>query len=289
MSFTPGSFSYDAAYGLVLAGQTGSVFDFAIVDALGAPVVGVPTGTSALRFLTLANGYLRLDGLGNLAVAPSPMFIDNLSGNGLFFRTGTINDSTLAIGNSVGIEWYIRADKSGAGVYQPLSVYVGGGLAYSISTAQQITFTNQAVAPAFSSTAATDSSGPSTGAILTLGGLGVLKKAFFGDNVTTSQRFRSAPVGSAIVVSMWQDGALAKIGTETAHDLLLVRNGLIMAQLTATGLESFGTIKTVAPSGGTSQPWKLGEIIVAPKNNADRLLRVEVNGTLLYVMASTTP
>jgi hypothetical protein len=287
MSFTPGSLSFDAAFGLVLAGQTGSVFDFTIVDHLGAPVVGVPTGTSALRFLTLANGYLRLDGLGNLAVAPSPMFIDNLAGNGLFFRSGTVNDSTLAIGFSTGIEWYIRADKSGAGVYHPLSVYVGGGLAYSISTAQQITFSNQAIAPSFSSTAATDSSGTGTGAILTLGGLGVLKKAFFGDNVTTAQRFRSAPIGSAIVVSMWQDGAVAKIGTETAHDLLMVRNGLTMAQLSATGFETFGTIKTVAPTGGTSQTWKLGEVINAAQPVHDRTVRVEINGQVLFLAAHT--
>jgi hypothetical protein len=270
-----------AALGIVGALTSGSLNTGALV-ATGPAVLA---GTIQLSNYTA--GYIKLDNSGVASVISNVMFAENVSGVAFQLRSGTANDSLLAIGYTPGIEFFLSLDKDGTGLYRPLSVYVGGGLAYSISTSQQITFTGPTSSPAFNSTAGTDSSSPATGAILTLGGLGVLKKAFFGDNVTTAQRFRSAPVGSAIVVSMWQDGANARIGTETAHDLNLVRNGVTLAAVTATGLESFGTIKSVAPTGGTSQPWKFGEVIVAAQPTHDRTVRVEINGQVLFLAAHT--
>ena len=270
-----------ASLGIVGALTSGSLNTGALV-ATGPAVLA---GTVQLSNYTA--GFIKLSNSGVASVVSNVMFAENVSGVALQLRSGTVNDSLLSIGFTPGLEFFLSLDKNGTGLYYPLSVYVGGGLAYSISTSQQVTFATQAISPSFSSTAATDSSSPATGAILTLGGLGVLKKAFFGDNVTTAQRFRSAPVGSAIVVSLWQDGALAKVGTETAHDLLFVRNSLTMAQLSATGFETFGTIKTIAPTGGTSQTWKLGEVINSAQPVHDRTVRVEINGQVLFLAAHT--
>jgi hypothetical protein len=270
-----------ASLGIVGALSAGSL------NVGAATITGPAILTGTIQLSNYTAGFVKLNNSGVASVVASPMFVDNVSGLALQLRSGTSNDSVLNMGFSPGIEWFLSATKDGTGLYYPLSVYVGGGLAYSVSTNQQITFSATTISPTFQATGAGDSSSPTTGSLITLGGLGVFKKAFFGDNVTTSQKLRSAPVGSAIVASIWQDGSQVKIGSETAHDVNFVRNGLTGAALSATGFESFGTIKSVAPTGGTSQPWKFGEIIVSAQPTHDRTVRVEINGQVLFLAAHT--
>jgi hypothetical protein len=53
--------------------------------------------------------------------------------------------------------------------------------------------------------------------------------------------------------------------------------------------EFSGSIKTAAPSGGTAKPWKLGEAGVAIGGSDGYAVKVEIDGTLYYLMTGYLP
>jgi hypothetical protein len=53
--------------------------------------------------------------------------------------------------------------------------------------------------------------------------------------------------------------------------------------------EFAGSIKTAAPSGGTAKPWKLGEGNVTIGGSDGKAVRVEIDGTLYYLMTGYLP
>ena len=56
-----------------------------------------------------------------------------------------------------------------------------------------------------------------------------------------------------------------------------------------TGDATFvGSIKTVAPTGGTAKPWELGEAATVSPTSPNRTIRVEIDGTVYYLHAKTT-
>jgi hypothetical protein len=49
-----------------------------------------------------------------------------------------------------------------------------------------------------------------------------------------------------------------------------------------------GSIKTVAPTGGTAKFWELGEAATVSPTSPNRTIRVEIDGTVYYLHAKTT-
>ena len=49
-----------------------------------------------------------------------------------------------------------------------------------------------------------------------------------------------------------------------------------------------GSIKTVAPTGGTAKFWELGEAATVSPTSPNRTIRVEIDGTVYYIHAKTT-
>ena len=63
-----------------------------------------------------------------------------------------------------------------------------------------------------------------------------------------------------------------------------------MMQLTNGGnLETSGSIKTAAPSGGTAKPWKLGEAGVTLGGSNTSGVRVEIDGVVYYLVTGYLP
>ena len=60
------------------------------------------------------------------------------------------------------------------------------------------------------------------------------------------------------------------------------------ARLIITGAgdtELFGSIKTAAPTGSTARPYKWGDVASDTLSAHNRLVRVEINGTLYDIFA----
>ena len=53
-------------------------------------------------------------------------------------------------------------------------------------------------------------------------------------------------------------------------------------------IETSGTIRTGAPSGGSIKPWKIGEAATVSPTSPNRTIRVEIDGTVYYIHAKTT-
>jgi len=54
-------------------------------------------------------------------------------------------------------------------------------------------------------------------------------------------------------------------------------------------VEMYGSIKTAAPSGGTAKPWKLGEAGVTLGGSNTSGVRVEIDGTVYYLVTGYLP
>lgn len=77
----------------------------------------------------------------------------------------------------------------------------------------------------------------------------------------------------------------------TAAGTLTFRNatdGVSSLLLTNTNATLIGTLTTAAPSGGSAQPWNLGEAASVSPTAPNRTIRVSINGTVLYLHAKTT-
>ena len=59
--------------------------------------------------------------------------------------------------------------------------------------------------------------------------------------------------------------------------------------LTSTTAEFVGSIKTAAPSGGTAKPWKLGEAGVSIGGSNLTAVKVEIDGTIYYLVTGYLP
>lgn len=49
-----------------------------------------------------------------------------------------------------------------------------------------------------------------------------------------------------------------------------------------------GALNTSAPTGGSSKPWRLGEVATVSPTSPNRTIRVEIDGTVYYIHAKTT-
>jgi len=50
----------------------------------------------------------------------------------------------------------------------------------------------------------------------------------------------------------------------------------------------YGSVKTAAPSGGTSAAWKLGTVATVSPTSPNRTIEVDIGGTIYYIHAKTT-
>lgn len=63
--------------------------------------------------------------------------------------------------------------------------------------------------------------------------------------------------------------------------------GAFLLQVNGNALVS-GNIRTAAPSGGTANNWRLGEVATVSPTSPNRTIRVEIGGTVYYIHAKTT-
>jgi hypothetical protein len=79
------------------------------------------------------------------------------------------------------------------------------------------------------------------------------------------------------------------VGSTGAANVLLQTNSTTALTLDSSQNATFaGSIKTVAPSGGTAKPWELGEAATVSPTSPNRTIRVEIDGTVYYLHAKTT-
>jgi hypothetical protein len=74
-------------------------------------------------------------------------------------------------------------------------------------------------------------------------------------------------------------------GTLTFRNSTDAVNSLLLTNTDATFI---GTLTTASPSGGSAQPWLLGEVASVSPTSPNRTVRISVNGTVLYLHAKTT-
>jgi hypothetical protein len=72
--------------------------------------------------------------------------------------------------------------------------------------------------------------------------------------------------------------------TTSTDGALYSKGGLSVAGNVVTA----GTIKTASPSGGTAQPFKIGNVASVTPTSPNRTIEIEINGTTYYLTAKTT-
>jgi len=107
--------------------------------------------------------------------------------------------------------------------------------------------------------------------------------------VSTSTNGRSYAIGSNFVTGVGEFSIYDY--TAAASRFWISSNGNVGIGTTSPSekLEVNGAIKTAAPSGGTAKPWKLGEGNVTIGGSDGKAVRVEIDGTLYYLMTGYLP
>ena len=84
-------------------------------------------------------------------------------------------------------------------------------------------------------------------------------------------------------------GVFFKISIPSADSFQVSTNNTTALTIDSSQNATFaGSIKTVAPSGGTAKPWELGEAATVSPTSPNRTIRVEIDGTVYYIHAKTT-
>jgi|688.fasta_scaffold69392_2 hypothetical protein len=84
-------------------------------------------------------------------------------------------------------------------------------------------------------------------------------------------------------------GVFFKISIPSADSFQVSTNNTTALTIDSSQNATFaGSIKTVAPSGGTAKPWELGEAATVSPTSPNRTIRVEIDGAVYYIHAKTT-
>ena len=234
---------------------------------------------------------------------------------GALFVTGvaTFSDNT---NYSASVRW---ANLSGGGTNNFINgATVANTIRFGIGDANAAYLTNTG----FQVLATTASTSTSTGALVVSGGVGVAGAIFAGGNLTVSGTGTSAFSGPVTIsksqaaaytsltiqngnasgysqVNMvsgpntasinYAPGVFFKISIPSADSFQVSTNNTTALTIDSSQNATFaGSIKTVAPSGGTAKPWELGEAATVSPTSPNRTIRVEIDGTVYYIHAKTT-
>jgi hypothetical protein len=272
---------------------------------LVTPNIGAATGTSVnLSGNATVGGTLTVNG-GTLTLsgAAYPRLTSNGTSGGAFQIQKNGTNYGLFYGNDT--DTIIDSNTSSNVVFQ-----TGGVTRATINSS------------AFTISLTTASTSTSTGALVVGGGVGVAGAIFAGGNLTVSGTGTSAfsgPVtiskaqaaaytsltiqnGNASGYSQlnmisgpntasinYAPGVFFKISIPSADSFQVSTNNTTALTIDSSQNATFaGSIKTVAPSGGTAKPWELGEAATVSPTSPNRTIRVEIDGTVYYIHAKTT-
>jgi hypothetical protein len=109
------------------------------------------------------------------------------------------------------------------------------------------------------------------------------------DHIGGSAPTLNLSANGAIQSRLFFNGTSTFLESYTSHSLILRTNQTTALTLDSSQNATFaGSIKTVAPSGGTAKPWELGEAATVSPTSPNRTIRVEIDGTVYYIHAKTT-
>jgi hypothetical protein len=169
----------------------------------------------------------------------------------------------------------IGTEKAGTGTARELDLQANGTTVLRVSSAGSPAIINSG-AVSFANAIWT---GVADGFTITTGG-GTF--TFTRENATTG----ALQLNRGFVPSFLSLGGVTNTGTRIVNSSTTVR--IRLGDDTANAPLESASVKTDAPTGGTSGTWKLGVAATVTPTLANRTIEVDIGGTIYYIAAKTT-